>query len=144
MEREGWLKYLLEFVKDSKKLLSFVAGLIVGASLTVGVEETRYLPMGLALGGICFGFGIVLMEFFALRRQREESHKTFENWVSQFSKLSDDKEQFEESKREFEARKADWEEQFEESKREFEAQKDDWEEKKLLKDLGLPENESDS
>jgi len=85
-----------------QKFVSFGLGLAIGAALAVGLEAVRYVPMAAAFGFLCFGFGIVLMEFVNLWRQRAEyarkSLADFEFWLKKREELDAERLKWEEEK----------------------------------------------
>lgn len=75
---------------------------MTGAALAIGLDAIRFVPMAIAFGLLCFGFGIVLMEFVALWRKREEYvKKMFEDadfWLKKREELDREKSEWEEEK----------------------------------------------
>jgi len=66
-----------------RDVLWFCAGICLTGILSIGHEAARYVPAAIAFGLLCFGCGIVLMQFVSLRKQEEQSLKEMMKWVEE-------------------------------------------------------------
>jgi hypothetical protein len=122
--------------KQAKQTLSwFGAGFVLAAILTINLEATRFVPVAVAFGLLCFLCGVAIMQFLGLRRETGEwMQKTFEamnKWEQKFNKMNEEEAKFNAEKAEWEAKsnaeKAEWEvykQVVEEAKAEWEANKE--------------------
>src|SRR5271168_3037922 len=106
---------LLGILRDSdvQKILAFGLGLFLGVGLAVSLDATKYLPVAAAFGLLCFGFGIVLMQFVSFWRKREECIKkeseSMSLWYKELNELEEERSQWEQEKEDWQAKRDEWE-----------------------------------
>lgn len=75
--------------------LWFSVGVGLTASLSLGYGAAHYVPAAIAFGLLCFGCGVVLMQFFSLRKQEELSAnamaKSMEEWLDELKELNEER-----------------------------------------------------
>ncbi len=76
-------------------ILWFSAGVGITAVLCLGYGASRYVPAALAFGLLCFGCGILMMQFISFRKQEErsakETAKSIEEWLDELNGLNDER-----------------------------------------------------
>ncbi|MFZ0738440.1 MAG: hypothetical protein WAM96_15200 [Candidatus Acidiferrales bacterium] len=63
------------------------AGFVLGIVLAVSYDFERFIPMAAAFGLLCFISGILLMQFFALRKQEDKADDLMMHWFEENRKL---------------------------------------------------------
>jgi hypothetical protein len=72
---------------NKPNVLWFCAGVSLTAILSATHEAVHNVPAAVAFGLLCFGCGVVLMQFFSLRKQEEQSAKDFSKWVDEWLEM---------------------------------------------------------
>ncbi len=87
-----------------QRSLWFGAGCVLGGLLSLSYDAVRFVPMGVVFGLLCFGCGIVLMQFLALRKEQKKVLDEEAHWLTEYLEL-------EEQKSVWMAEKEKWEEE---------------------------------
>lgn len=95
--------------KQAKQTLSwFGAGFAIAAILTASLDVIRFVPVAVAFGFLCFGCGVLLMQFLSLRRETGDwMTKTYEAMVK-LDKLIEDEAKVNAEKSKLEEEIAEW------------------------------------
>jgi hypothetical protein len=110
-------KLISKLAKASKSghvpLLLIGVGFALGAATCLSFNLVRVVPIGVAFGILCFGCGIVWMQFLELRRQAKAGMDSFCYWMKATFELSEEEAKLEEDKSAWEEEKEKWEEETE-------------------------------
>ncbi|MGC1724867.1 MAG: hypothetical protein WA755_05800 [Candidatus Acidiferrales bacterium] len=95
-------------MENLERVVWFGAGIVLGTVLTVSYDFERFIPMAAAFGFLCFISGVLLMQFFGLRKQEQKSLEEELRWLTESAKSAKGWEELKKEWKELKKEREEW------------------------------------